>query len=218
MNGQFLRRSLPLAALGVAGAALAYKWLQASDRAENAAAKYGGPATPEAQLRRIAGGAPLPGAITVEKTVTIYRSPEELYAFWRDFARLPTVLRHVERVEENGRRSRWTLTGPARRRITWEAEITEEIPGRSIAWRSLPGSEVQTRGAMKFYPAPGGRGTAVKALLSYAAPGGRWLAKVARAFGESPEQQIKDDLRRFKQLMETGEIATTDGQPHGKRG
>ena len=142
-----------------------------------------------------------------ERTVTIMRSPEDLYARWRDLARLPEVMAHLESVTPiDGRRSRWVARGPAGTRIEWEAEITADEPGRLIAWRSVEASDIENAGSVRFTPAPGGRGTEVKVLLSYELSAGRLGETAATLIGESGDQDGREDLRRFKQLMETGEV------------
>ncbi|HEY8459805.1 MAG TPA: SRPBCC family protein [Blastocatellia bacterium] len=159
------------------------------------------------------------GAISVAQAVTINRSPEELYRFWRDFQNLPRFMKHLESVREMGNgRSRWVAKGPAGGTVKWDAEITEDRPNELIAWRSLDGADVDNVGTVRFERAPGGRGSIVKVKMRYSPPAGALGAAVARLFGENPEWQVKDDLRRFKQLIETGEIITTKGQPTGRAG
>ena len=158
---------------------------------------------------------PAERGIKVEKIVTIKRSPEELYKFWRNFENLPRFMNHLEAVHVTGQgRSRWVAKGPAGKSVEWDAEIYNEKEGELIAWRTLEGSEVASAGSVRFEPAAGG--TLVRVTLKYDPPGGRIGALVARIFGENPEQQIEEDLGRFKQLMETGEVATTQGQPSGR--
>jgi uncharacterized membrane protein len=145
----------------------------------------------------------------VERTVTIARSPEELYARWRDLARLPDLMAHLRSVTPlDERRSRWVARGPGGTRIAWEAEITADEPGRLIAWRSVDGSDLENAGSVRFTPAPGGRGTEVKVLLSYERPAGRLGEAAVTLLGGSGDQEVREDLRRFKQRMETGEVAT----------
>jgi uncharacterized membrane protein len=160
---------------------------------------------------------PFQGPIHVEKTVTINRSPEDLYQFWRNFENLPRFMRHLESVQvlDQGR-SHWVAKAPAGQSVEWDAEITEDHPGTGIAWRALPESQVVNAGAVLFTPGPRGRGTEVRVTLDYQPPGGGVGALVARLFGEEPSQQVMDDLRHFKQIMEAGEIPTTDGQPSGR--
>jgi uncharacterized membrane protein len=155
--------------------------------------------------------------IRVEKSVTISRSVDDLYAFWRKFEQLPSVMQHLESVEQTGPNTwQWTARAPAGQTVSWEAEITAEMPGRLIGWRSLDGSTVWHEGAVEFTQATGGRGTLVKVTMRYDPPAGRIGKVIASLFREEPSQQIADDLRRFKQLMETGEISTTEGQPTGR--
>jgi uncharacterized membrane protein len=150
--------------------------------------------------------------------ITINKPPQEVYARWRDFERLPTFMYHLESVRTvDARRSHWVARAPAGSTVEWDAEITEEVPGERIAWRSVGDSSVQTSGSVRLAPAPGGRGTEVHVELDYSPPGGALGATVAKLFGEEPNQQIGDDLRRFKQLLETGEIARSDGSPLGTR-
>jgi uncharacterized membrane protein len=155
--------------------------------------------------------------VKVEKSITINRPAAELYQFWRNFENLPQFMKHLEAVTVTGQdRSRWVAKGPGGTSVEWEAEVYNEKENELIAWRSLEGSQVDNAGSVHFEAAPGGRGTVVRVVLKYDPPAGKLGALVARLFGESPEQQIDEDLRRFKQLMETGETVTTEGQPSGR--
>ena len=155
--------------------------------------------------------------LLVQQSHTIGRDPATLYAAWRDFESLPRFMRHLESVTvTDDRRSHWVARAPAGRTIEWDAEIIDDEPGRRIAWHSVEGSEVAHAGSVRFEPAPAGRGTEVHVSLEYAPPGGELGARLARFLREEPEHQIKEDLRRFKQWMEAGEIATTEGQPSGR--
>jgi uncharacterized membrane protein len=155
--------------------------------------------------------------IRVSRTIAIDRSPEELYDYWRNLENLPRFMRHLESVRVTGsNRSHWVAKAPAGRTVEWDAEITEERPNSMIAWRSLPGADVDNEGSVRFERAPGGRGTFVRVKLEYDPPGGVLGAIVARLFGESPDHQIQSDLYRLKQVMETGQVTTTDGQPAGR--
>src|SRR5438105_15625219 len=155
--------------------------------------------------------------IKLEKSVTINRSPEDLYRFWRNFENLPRFMNHLEAVHLTGEgRSHWVAKAPAGRSVEWDAEIYNEKEGEMIAWRTLGGADVASAGSVHFEKASGLRGTVVRVVLKYDPPAGKLGAFVARLFGENPEQQIDEDMRRFKQLMETGEIATTEGQPSGR--
>lgn len=146
------------------------------------------------------------GSFQVNKAITIGRSPQELYTFWRNLENLPRFMAHLESVQVlNPRRSRWKAKAPAGMSVEWEAEILEDRPNEWIAWRSVEGSEVANSGSVGFVPAPGGRGTEVRVHLQYDPPLGALGVAVAKLFGESPEQQLQDDLRIFKQVIETGE-------------
>ncbi|MDQ3814415.1 MAG: SRPBCC family protein, partial [Armatimonadota bacterium] len=170
--------------------------------------------TDQSEVQTIAQGK----GIWVEKSVTINKAPAELYRFWRNFENLPRFMRHLESVQIiDDRRSHWVAKGPAGITVEWDAEITEDEENQLIAWRSLENADVESVGSVRFQPLPHGRGTEVTVLLRYAPPGGVIGARIARLFGEEPSLQIKDDLRRFKQLMEAGEIPTTQGQPSGKK-
>jgi uncharacterized membrane protein len=150
--------------------------------------------------------------VRVEQVVTINRSIDEVYRFWRSFENFPQFMRHVKRVEVlDDRHSRWTAKAPAGMSVHWDAEIVQDLESEWLAWRSLPGSQVDHNGSVRFALAPGARGTEVRVQMEYKPPAGRFGRVIAMMFGEEPEQQIREDLRRFKQLMETGEIPLSDG-------
>jgi uncharacterized membrane protein len=154
--------------------------------------------------------------VSVRRSVSVNRPVGELYAFWRDFENLPRFMHHLESVTRNGpQRSHWVARAPAGRRVAWDAEIVEERPNELIVWRSLEDADVRNAGAVEFEQGPAGRGTTIRVSLSYAPPGGKLAAVIAKLFGEEPGQQIQDDLRRLKQLMEAGEVPTVEGQPRG---
>lgn len=141
----------------------------------------------------------------------VNRSPEEVYSFWRNFQNLPRFMRHLESVVEMGDgRSRWKAKGPAGMEVEWDATIIADVPGEVITWRSLEGSDVDHAGAVRFERATGGRGTIIKVNIEYLPVGGVIGATVAKLFGEEPEQQLDDDLRRFKQVLEVGEVVVSD--------
>lgn len=155
--------------------------------------------------------------IKVEKSVTINKSPAELYSFWKNFENLPRFMNHLESVKTTSEgRSHWVAKAPAGRTVEWDAEIYNEKENELIAWRSLEGADVDNAGSVRFEAAPGGHGTVVKVTLKYDPPGGIIGATIAKLFGEEPSQQIEEDLRRFKQVMEAGETATIEGQPSGR--
>jgi uncharacterized membrane protein len=154
--------------------------------------------------------------IKVARSVTVDRPAAELYRFWRDFHNLPRIMAHLESVEmldEN--RSRWVATAPGGRTVEWEAEIITERENELIGWRSLEGAEVANAGSVRFRPAPGGRGTEIHVTLTYDPPLGHVGSAIASLFGEEPNQQVREDLRHFKQMVETGEIAV-GGWPSGR--
>ncbi|MGB7925056.1 MAG: SRPBCC family protein [Pyrinomonadaceae bacterium] len=161
---------------------------------------------------------PASRGIKVEKSVTVNKSPAELYSFWRNFENLPRFMNHLESVRvTGGNRSHWVAKAPAGTTVEWDAEIHNEKENELIAWRSLEGADVASAGSVHFTAAPGGRATEVKVVLKYDPPGGVVGATIARLFGEEPSQQIEDDLRRFKQVMETGDTTTTaTGQSSGR--
>jgi uncharacterized membrane protein len=156
------------------------------------------------------------GGVKARAAVTIARPRDEVYAFWRQLENLPRFMIHLQSVEETGGgRSHWVGRAPAGKTVEWDAEITAEQPGKLIAWRSLPGSDIHNEGTVRFLDAPGKRGTEVHLELSYDAPLGALGDLLAKAWGEQPEQQVKDDLRRFKQVLETGEVVISEGSPRG---
>jgi uncharacterized membrane protein len=152
--------------------------------------------------------------IHATKSILINRSPDEVYRFWRNFENLPRFMNYLESVDVIGdRRSRWKVSA-AGITLEWEAEITNDQPGRYIAWRSLENADVENWGEVRFEEATGRRGTYVKVRLEYNPPGGRIGAALAKMFAHSPEQLIGSDLRRFKQLMEVGEVVHSDASIH----
>ena len=156
--------------------------------------------------------------IKVEKTVTINKSADELYHYWHNFENLPKFMKHLKFVKVyNETRSRWIANAPLGNSVEWDADILEDRENEFISWASVEGADIDNSGFVRFQKAPGDRGTEVKVVLEYNPPGGALTAVIAKLFGEEPEQQIGDDLRRFKMLMETGEIATTEGQSTGRR-
>jgi len=162
--------------------------------------------SPVASLRRGEG-------TRVEQSVTIKRAQDDLFRFWRNFENLPRFMDNLEsvRVLDDGV-SHWVAKGPAGARVEWNAEIHDEIENELIAWRSLPGSEVDHAGSVHFTPATSD-GTEVRVILRYSPPAGRFGAAVARLAGDDPERQVADDLRRFKQVMEAGEFQNSSSTP-----
>lgn len=159
-----------------------------------------------------------PSTVQVERSMTILKPIGEVYRFWRNFENLPRFMSHLQSVKITGERwSEWRTRGPMGMELAWHAEITDERENQYIVWRSLPGSDIENVGSVQFKEAPGDRGTEVTIALQYKPPAGKLGDRFAHLFGKAPEQQIREDLRHFKQLVETGEIPTTEGQPHGAR-
>lgn len=184
------RRSIPGAALAAAGGYLIYRGATAER---------------------------VPREILVEKSVTINTTREEAYQFWHNFEYLSRFMRHLESVKVTGQRwSQWVARTPAGR-VSWHAEIVEDRENELISWRSLPGSEIENYGSVRFSKAPGDHGTIVTARLHYRSPARRGGNIVAKVVGRVPEFEIHEDLRRFKSLIEAGEIPTIEGQPSGRR-
>ena len=143
--------------------------------------------------------------VRVDESLVLNRPRGEVYRFWRNLENLPRFMDHLETVTVvDQRRSHWTAKGPAGSRIEWDAEIHNEIPNELIAWRSLEGSEVDNAGSVHFMPTENGD-TEVRVVLRYDPPAGKLGAAVARLFGEDPSRQVADDLRRLKQVVESGE-------------
>ena len=158
----------------------------------------------------------LSGKIQVKKAVTINKSQTELFTFWRNFENLPQFMNHLESViVVDDKRSHWKAKAPLGATVEWQAEIIEEIPNEKIAWRSLEGADIPNSGAVEFRPTAN-RGTEVVVHLEYEAPAGKVGAFAAKIFGEEPNQQVAEDLRRFKSLFEAGLIMKIEGQPSGR--
>jgi len=169
-----------------------------------------------ARMSRLPEGVTKDPSFRMKASTTVRRSPDELYSFWHDFTNLPRFMAHLESVETKpDGRSHWRATGPAGMKVEWDAEVVRDRPGELIAWRTLPGAEVVHTGIVGFVSAPGDRGTEVHVDIEYAPPAGRAGSIIGKLFGEEPEIQVRDDLRRFKQVMETGELVRSEGTPEG---
>jgi uncharacterized membrane protein len=156
------------------------------------------------------------GGLRAEANIIINKSPEECYRFWRDFENLPRFMKYLQSVRITGdTQSHWVARAPGKFRIEWGAEIESDIPNQRITWRSTPGSQVENSGSVDFEPAPGGRGTIVRAQINYDFPAATAVG-LAKVLGKDPQQIVKKDLHRFKQVMETGEVITTEGQSAGR--
>ncbi len=201
------RGNLPGVALALLGASIAYRGFSGHCYAYQSLGidTSGRPENPNISV-------PAGRGVKVEKSLTINRPAEELYRFWRNLENLPRVMSHLESVTEyDGNRSHWVAKAPAGTTVEWDAEITEDRPNELIAWRSLEGADVSNSGSVRFMHATGKRGTIVMVEIDYGPPGGLLGAAVAKLFGEEPAQQVNDDLRRFKQVVETGEVVISEG-------
>ncbi|MFI5229679.1 MAG: SRPBCC family protein [Gemmatimonadales bacterium] len=151
------------------------------------------------------------GVIHTKRSITVGCPIHEVYAFWHELENLPRFMRHLESVTVTGPgRSHWKAKGPAGTTPEWDAVTTADRENELIAWRSVDGSDIRNAGAVRFMPAPGGRGTEVRVDMQYEPPLGKIGSKVAMLFREEPGQQVQDDLRHFKQMMEIGEIVVSD--------
>ncbi len=148
-----------------------------------------------------------PGGIRAHASVTIERPLDEVYRFFRNFENLPGFMTHLASVRQiDERRSHWTVRAPGGGTVEWDAEIIHEEPNKVIGWRSIGDADVVNAGSVNFDRAPGNRGTEVRVSLQYEPPAGKVGAAVAAWFGEEPTQQVRDDLKRLKRVLETGEL------------
>ncbi len=169
------------------------------------------PHTPADALKHAADKGEFQGHNVAKRAVSIRRDRRELYDYFRRFSNLATFMENIERIDEHdATRSHWVVKAPAGRTVEWDAVVTEDRPGELICWKTEPGADVENWGAVEFKDAPYGRGTEVHATIVYDAPGGPVGEVIAKLFQKEPGIQAKRDLRRFKMLMEAGEIATTD--------
>jgi uncharacterized membrane protein len=158
----------------------------------------------------------LSGNVEVNKSVTINKPVNELFQFWRNFENLPLFMQHLESVEaKDNLYSHWKAKAPLGYTVEWDAEITNEVENSLIEWKSLENADIPNSGRVEFRPTAD-RGTEVNVHLTYQAPAGRIGSLVAKIFGEEPSQQVAEDLRRFKRLMEAGMNLKVEGQPSGR--
>ena len=157
--------------------------------------------------------------VRVERSFLVNRPVDEVYAFWRKFENLPKFMRHLKNVSQtSGKESHWEARAPMGMSVAWDAEIVDEQPNGYIVWRSKEGAMVPNMGSVRFdRESEYHGGTRVTVSMEYMPPAGKMGSMLATMFGENPDQQVREDMRRFKQLMETGEVPTTVGQPHGRR-
>lgn len=154
----------------------------------------------------------------MQKSITVNRPIEELYAFWRNFQNLPCIMDYLDSVDVNGQRSHWKATAPGNIALEWDAEITEDRPNESIAWRSVEGAQLEYSGSVRFDPAPSDWGNIVTVNLDFNPPGGALGDAAAKLLGAAPDVIANKALYRFKALLETGEVPTTRNQPAARNG
>lgn len=146
----------------------------------------------------------------VGRSVTINRPRAELFAYWHDFQNLPTFMENVESIQSTGGKTAvWTIRAPVGTTVELETEVTEVVENSSISWRSIEGSQIKTEGRVSFTDAPGDRGTVVTADIAYTPPAGDLGRVLAKLFMAEPNIQARHELKRFKMLMEAGEISTS---------
>jgi uncharacterized membrane protein len=170
----------------------------------------------------LVSGVAAPTDLYFETSVATAKSPQECYRFWRNIENLPRFLGSLESVQRiDERHFRWVakehVAAALGTALEWDCEITEDHPGAALAWRTLNGAQIPNAGSVIFEPAPNSRGTIVRLSIHYSPIGGELTSGLARLLRQDPQSQVREDLRRFKQLVETGEIATTRGQPTGRR-
>ena len=154
--------------------------------------------------------------IQVKKSITLMKPRAEVYQFWRQLERLPSFMIHLKSVTRITKaRSHWVAKAPGGTEVEWDADIVAERENEELSWKSVADSEIENAGSVRFADAPADRGTEVRVELRYHAPGGAAGAAIAKWFGEEPSQQLTDDLRRFKQVMETGEVVLSEGSLQG---
>jgi uncharacterized membrane protein len=220
--------------LSLAGGALLVAWaLRRRDRIGVAAAVVGGTLAIRGYqghsgiydrlgIQRFAGAGGRANVVSgqgvhVDRAITIQAPIDQLYDHWRQFENLPRFMRHLLEVRPAGNNVyRWKARGPMGRIIEWDARVTDERRPHFLTWSSLPGSDIENAGSVHFTEAPAGRGTEVRVVLAYKPPAGALGALVARLLGEEPSRQIREDLGRLKQMIETGEVATSAPRPEGR--
>jgi uncharacterized membrane protein len=156
--------------------------------------------------------------VHVDESITINRPASELYGIWRQLEALPTVIAGLKKVTTlDAKRSRWEASGPGGRTVQWEAEILNDIPNELIAWRTVGAPDVVSAGSVRFIATKATGETQLHVRMQYEPPGGRGTAALAWMLGKEPGQLVREGLRRFKAMLETGEVPTTVGQVHGQR-
>lgn len=165
-----------------------------------------------------ATGVPAGRGLKISKAIQVTRAAPDLYRFWRNLENLPRIMPYLRSVTSHGNHSHWIATGPLGIQLQWDAEIINDVPEKLIAWRTLPGSDVDSAGSVHFHPLTSGWATKVTVTLKYDPPAGKVGSAVAALLGKDPEKQLEMDLRRFKQIMETGELPLSRGQISGLSG
>ena len=210
LAASLLTRSWPRVLLATAGATLAYRGVTGDRRIDTML----GIGRKRKQHPRV--GVRAGRGFRYRTALTIQSSLEDVYRRWRDLERLPEIFEHLTSVAKTAAgKSHWVAEGPFGKSVEWDAEVINEVENELIAWQSLPGSDIDTAGSVHFERAPVGRGMILRVALKYDPPAGKLGATIASLFGANLEKQVDEDLKRFKQLVETGEIATVAGQTHG---
>lgn len=222
-NGQRAQAGQPQPAIAAAGGLLllyalwSRSWQSAIAGPLGGALLYFGASGRNPLITMRTGGALHDAGVTIHRAVTIGREPDEVYDFWRRLENLPRFMEQLDSVEDLGDGlSRWQARTPGGIPVTWEARLTGDEPGRRLAWETLPGANVRHEGSVTFAPAAADTGTELHVEMRYAPPGGAVTSAVAQLINGITAQQVKEELRRCKQLLEAGEIATVEGQPSGR--
>lgn len=208
------RGSLPGLLVAGVGGALIYRGVSGHCHAYEAM----GVSTAEEKTGQTEQDEILRRGVEIKQSFTINRPASELYGFWRNFENLPRIMTHLESVRTgDGNHSHWVAKakGLGGKQFEWDAEMYEDVPNERIAWRSLPGSDIQNMGEVRFQKALGDRGTEVHVTISYVPPAGKLGHWIASMLGNNPKRVVREDVRNFKRIMELGEIPTIIGQPQG---
>jgi uncharacterized membrane protein len=155
--------------------------------------------------------------VKITQAITIDRPVEPLYAFWKNPTQVTAVMQYIESIAvTSDRTAHWVLRLPGNLKVECDVEFYTDIPNEVLSWRTLEGSQLQHAGAVRFRPAPGGRGTEVELTVEFVPPAGALGQAIVKLFGEAPAQYVREYLRDYKEVMETGEISTTEGQTSGR--
>ena len=205
------KRSLPGVALALLGGSLLYRGVSGHCGAYQALKIDTADKDSSASSEHVHHGR------LIKHVAIVDRPAQELYDYWKNVENAPKFMTNINKVMRTGANtSHWVSAGPFGKTFEWDSEVINDVPGHLIAWKSLPGSDVIQAGAVRFEPATGGRGTQVTLEINYEPPAGALGVAVAKLIGQDPDGMTKENLRHFKQLMETGELATIDGQSSGR--